>query len=147
MKVGMPILFEFNTIEENLKLAKELGLDFVELNLRYGGSGFAFTKAGLNLPKMYADYMLKGIVPDPDTKLENTGLKFTNAKVLIDEYVEGIVDKNDIKSTMDEADIHFLMDEDDMRPYKHLMRHMHTATRIRNEKIRRKLLEEAADQE
>ena len=48
---------------------------------------------------------------------------------------------------MDEADIHFLMDEDDMRPYKHLMRHMHTATRIRNEKIRRKLLEEAADQE
>ena len=53
----------------------------------------------------------------------------------------------DIKETMNEADIHFLMDEDDMRPYKHLMRHMRTATRIRNEKIRRKLLEEAADQE
>ena len=35
MKVGMPILFEFNTIEENLKLAKELGLDFVELNLNF----------------------------------------------------------------------------------------------------------------
>ena len=135
-------LFDVDLIED-----KNGKIYFVELNLRYGGSGFAFTKAGLNLPKMYADYMLKGIVPDPDTKLENTGLKFTNEKVLIDEYVEGIVDKNDIKSTMDEADIHFLMDEDDMRPYKHLMRHMHTATRIRNEKIRRKLLEEAADQE
>ena len=35
MKVGMPILFEFNNIEENLKLAKELGLDFVELNLNF----------------------------------------------------------------------------------------------------------------
>ena len=27
----MPILFEFETIEDNLKLATELGLDFVEL--------------------------------------------------------------------------------------------------------------------
>ena len=36
MKVGMPQLFEFDTIEENLALAKELGLDFVELNLNFG---------------------------------------------------------------------------------------------------------------
>ncbi len=35
MKLGMPILFEFETIEENLKLAQELGLDFVELNLNF----------------------------------------------------------------------------------------------------------------
>lgn len=36
MKLGMPILFEFSTIEENFQLAKELGLDFVELNLNFG---------------------------------------------------------------------------------------------------------------
>lgn len=36
MKLGMPILFEFNSVEENFKLAKELGLDFVELNLNFG---------------------------------------------------------------------------------------------------------------
>jgi sugar phosphate isomerase/epimerase len=35
MKLGMPILFEYETIEENLKLATELGLDFVELNLNF----------------------------------------------------------------------------------------------------------------
>ncbi len=34
-------------------------LFFVELNMRFGASGYAFTKQGLNLPKMYADYMLK----------------------------------------------------------------------------------------
>ena len=32
MKLGMPILYEFNSIKENIELAKSLGLDFVELN-------------------------------------------------------------------------------------------------------------------
>lgn len=36
MKLGMPQLFEYDTIEENLILAKELGLDFIELNLNFG---------------------------------------------------------------------------------------------------------------
>ena len=36
MKLGMPQLYEFDTIEENLALAKKLGLDFVELNLNFG---------------------------------------------------------------------------------------------------------------
>ncbi len=36
MKLGMPQLYEYNSIEENLILAKELGLDFVELNLNFG---------------------------------------------------------------------------------------------------------------
>lgn len=38
MKLGMPILYEYETIEENIKLAKELNLDFIEnnLNFKYG---------------------------------------------------------------------------------------------------------------
>ncbi len=36
MKIGMPQLYEYDTIEDNLKLAKELGLDFIELNLNFG---------------------------------------------------------------------------------------------------------------
>lgn len=35
MKLGMPQLYEFDTIEDNLKLAKELNLDFIELNLNF----------------------------------------------------------------------------------------------------------------
>lgn len=35
MKLGMPILYQFNSIEENLILAKELNLDFIELNLNF----------------------------------------------------------------------------------------------------------------
>ncbi len=36
MKIGMPQLYEFDRIEDNLALAKELGLDFIELNLNFG---------------------------------------------------------------------------------------------------------------
>ena len=36
MKLGMPQLYEFDTIEENLVLAKQLNLDFIELNLNFG---------------------------------------------------------------------------------------------------------------
>ena len=32
----MPQLYEYDTIEDNLKLAKELGVDFIELNLNFG---------------------------------------------------------------------------------------------------------------
>lgn len=35
MFIGMPILYEYNSLEENIKLAKNLGLDFVELNLNF----------------------------------------------------------------------------------------------------------------
>ena len=33
MKIGMPVLFEYNSVEENVSLAKELNLDFIEMNL------------------------------------------------------------------------------------------------------------------
>ncbi len=36
MKIGMPILFEYNSLEENINLAKKLKLDFLELNLNFG---------------------------------------------------------------------------------------------------------------
>jgi len=36
IKLGMPQLYEYDTIEDNLKLAKSLGLDFIELNLNFG---------------------------------------------------------------------------------------------------------------
>ena len=35
MKLGMPILFEYNSILENIELAKKLNLDFIELNLNF----------------------------------------------------------------------------------------------------------------
>ena len=36
MKVGMPILFEYNSLIENVEFAKLNGFDFIELNLNFG---------------------------------------------------------------------------------------------------------------
>ncbi|MCY9698155.1 apurinic/apyrimidinic endonuclease family protein [Paenibacillus alginolyticus] len=33
MQLGMPTLIEFKTLEQNVDLCKELGLDFIELNM------------------------------------------------------------------------------------------------------------------
>lgn len=35
MKLGMPILYEYETIDENIELAKSLNLDFIENNLNF----------------------------------------------------------------------------------------------------------------
>lgn len=35
MKLGMPALIEYSNLEENLRLCKELELDFIELNMNY----------------------------------------------------------------------------------------------------------------
>ncbi|WIV11576.1 TIM barrel protein [Proteiniborus sp. MB09-C3] len=35
MKLGMPVLIEFNSLEENIRLCNELKLDFIELNMNY----------------------------------------------------------------------------------------------------------------
>lgn len=36
IKIGMPQLYEYDTIEDNLILCQKLGLDFIELNLNFG---------------------------------------------------------------------------------------------------------------
>ena len=56
MKLGMPILFEYQTVEENLILAKSLGLDFIELNLN-----FEYCRREMEggaLPKLFKKYGL-----------------------------------------------------------------------------------------
>jgi hypothetical protein len=35
LQVGMPVLMDFQTIEDNIKLALELKLDFIELNMNF----------------------------------------------------------------------------------------------------------------
>ena len=44
MKLGVPQLFEYETIEDNFKLAKKLDLDFIELNLNFASCREALEK-------------------------------------------------------------------------------------------------------
>ena len=92
---------------------------FVELNLRYGASGYAITKSGVNLPAMYADYMFCGKPADRNCRVEQPGKRFVSDKILLDEYSRGFLTMAEVRQRMDLADIHFIRDPEDPKPYRH----------------------------
>lgn len=98
---------------------KEGKMYFVELNLRFGASGYAITKSGANLPGMFADYMLLNKPVNPDCAVKETGKYFVSEKILFDECLNGYVTKKEKKELLKSADIHFIMNEQDPLPYKH----------------------------
>ena len=57
---------------------------FVELNMRFGASGYAVTQSGVNLPGMFADYMLLNKPIDMNVVLEDAGKTFINEKIMTD---------------------------------------------------------------
>lgn len=94
-------------------------LYFTELNLRYGASGYAFTLCGANLPGMFADYMLKGKPIDWNCRIDEPGKCFISEKIMLDEYMNGYLSKEEMKSRMKNTDIHFIYDPKDPAAYRH----------------------------
>lgn len=92
---------------------------FVELNLRFGASGYAVTESGVNLPGMFADYMIFGKPVDTEAQVSVTGKTFVSEKVMIEEYMTGFLDKEEMAQCMDKVDIHFVQRDDDPKPYEH----------------------------
>ena len=69
---------------------------------------------------------------------------FTSEKVLIDEYREGVIDRELVDKMMKEADIHFILSEDDPKPYKHMNSLYSKAKKLREETLRKQAEEAAA---
>ncbi len=92
---------------------------FVELNMRFGGSGYAITKSGVNLPGMFADYMIQGKPLDTAARIENPGKRFVSEKIMIEEYMTGYLSTSRVRQLMKEVDIHFIQDDVDKTPYRH----------------------------
>lgn len=107
-------LYDVDLIE-----TKDGKMYFVELNMRFGASGYAFARSGVNLPGMFADYMLKGTPLKLDVKVEETGKTFVSEKVLIEEYAKGRISRKRLNEIMKSVDIHFIKDENDTKAYKH----------------------------
>lgn len=95
---------------------------FIELNFRAGASMHAFTETGVNLPGMFADNIIKGVEFKENCAVEETGKLFISEKVLMEEYARNDASKAEIKNWMNEADIHFVKDDNDPGPYKYFRR-------------------------
>lgn len=115
---------------------------FVEINMRYGASGYAVTRCGANLPAMFVDFVYYGKPIDKSCKIEG-GKTFVSEKVVIDEYRMDRISWDDVKNAMSSADIYFVKDNDDKKPYRHFKKRYIEARRLRN--IDRKTINQEDD--
>lgn len=131
-------LYDFDLIE-----TADGKIYFVELNMRFGASGYAVTKCGVNLPGMFADYMLFNKPIDMDCQVKETDKLFISEKVMLDEYANSYITMDELKKYMDEVDIHFVKNEEDPKPYKHFKK-FYTIAKFMRPAIAKKAAEKAA---
>lgn len=94
---------------------------FGELNLRLGGSGYAITKMGVNLPVMFVKSLL-GIPIDDMLKTIKKSATFVNERMLFGDWQGGYISTRKCYKYLRDTDINFVNDKIDTRPQKALYR-------------------------
>ena len=105
---------------------------FGEINLRFGGSGYAYTAMGVNLPAMLVK-SLNG-VDISDMKKEVTEMAtYVNERMCVDDWSFYHISESDIYQKIDNADVKFVYNSEDSAPQRKLERY------IRQQKVKRVL--------
>ena len=103
---------------------------FGELNLRFGGSGYAYTKMGVNLPKMFVRYVCGMSYIDMPNEVSGS-TTYVNERMLVDEWLMGFISKKEFRRLFYSSDIKFVESQEDKEPF----REMKKRTRIDHMKI------------
>lgn len=114
-RIGFVGLFDIDFFESNGVMY------FCELNLRYGGSGYAFTRLGVNLPVM----MIKSFMGESIDGMNKTisgEAKYFNERIAIEEWYNGYLTTDEYNTMKSGSDIKFVEDEEDPAPQKVLDR-------------------------
>lgn len=88
---------------------------FCEMNLRYGGSGYAYTAKGVNLPVMMTRFLLGQSIADMKKDITEEGV-FVNERMCREDWNSNYINTKQLKQLIDTADISFLYDPDDPVP-------------------------------
>lgn len=112
-RIGFCGLFDIDFYESDGDLY------FGEMNLRFGGSGYAITKMGVNLPVMLVKSLLGESSEGMNIIISRTA-SYSNERMCIDDWSYGYISKKDCFNKIYSADIHFILDEDDLGPQKKL---------------------------
>ena len=107
-RTGFKGLFDIDFYESGGKIY------FCELNLRFGGSGYAFTRLGVNLPQMMWQ-SFSGRPWDKDARIDRSAYYF-NERMGRDEWYFGRISWKDYCRLRDTSEIRFLQDEQDPAP-------------------------------
>lgn len=90
---------------------------FGELNLRFGGSGYAVTKMGVNLPVMLVKHLTGLSYSDMPKQIEGTAT-YVNERMCVDDWYRGMMTTKEFRTVLGTADISFVRDDDDPEPQK-----------------------------
>lgn len=90
---------------------------FGELNLRFGGSGYAITKMCVNLPVMLVKH-LTGLSYSDMPKQINGAATYVNERMCVDDWYRGTITTKEYWDVLRSADISFVRDDKDPKPQK-----------------------------
>lgn len=88
---------------------------FGEVNLRMGGSGYAVTKMGVNLPRMLVNHFM-GVSIDGMKKQIDSVATFVNERMCLDNWYGNYISTKEFYKLVKESDISFVKDERDQLP-------------------------------
>ena len=111
LEIGFVGLFDIDFYESN-------GIFyFCELNLRFGGSGYALTKMGVNLPGIMVKTFY-GENTNDMLKHVSSEATFVNERMCLDDWYLRNLTSREFHDMMKTSDIHFIKDEKDKKPEK-----------------------------
>lgn len=94
-------------------------LFFGELNLRYGGSGYAVTASGVNLPEMLVKTLLGQSIDGLPKQITKSSV-YCNERMCVDDWYGGYITRKELFQIFKMSDIHFVFDKNDSLPNKRL---------------------------
>lgn len=94
---------------------------FGELNLRYGGSGYAYTAMGANLPAMLVRHLCGESYADLVRAIDSSAI-YVNERMVLDDYLHGFINSEQSRAILRSADISFVENEADRGPQRKLSR-------------------------
>ena len=94
-------------------------LYFGELNLRFGGSGYAVTKMGVNLPAMLVKVLCGESIDEMQSDVTGEAI-YVNERMCLDDWYGGFITSKNYQQIIQESDIHFVINEKDPVPGKKL---------------------------
>lgn len=116
LRIGYIGIFDIDFVESGDKIY------FVELNLRIGGSAYAVSKMGCNLPAMYVKFMTGKSIKDDTSCYVQTTKTYLNERMLMDDWMSGKRSTCEYKKIIKSSDIYFVSDEDDPKPQEQLQK-------------------------
>lgn len=90
---------------------------FCEMNFRYGGSGYAYTAMGVNLPDMLVRILTGKSIDGMQRQITENAV-YVNERMCIDDWYRGFNTTKEYKQLLSNSDISFVYDKSDTEPQK-----------------------------